>query len=176
MVCSGPKALLHFHLVVIVRSIIFVCKIPGTAQDVDNIIWSNLNIEQDYRQVHLSGWHKRKIKKNPTKFQKVKKIPLTLKICKSAANAISFYSETPYLSIYVSETFTQKGKAQIKKRETCGPPLLLGVIKIQKRFGYIRVFFAFWGKLVLPENGETRFFPPKTRISGNFEQILHYKI
>ena len=47
-----------------------------------------------------------------------------------------------------------------------------------------RLFFcAFQGKLVLSENGETRFFtmkldffPPKTRISGNFEQILHYKI
>ena len=102
-----------------------------------DMIW-----QQDYRQLHLSGWHKRKIKKNPTKFQKVKKILLTLKIFKSAANAISFYSETPYLSIYVSETFTQKGKAQIKKRETCGPPLLLGVIKIQKRFGYISLRFG----------------------------------
>ena len=41
-------------------------------------------------------------------------------------------SENPYfISIDVTKTFFSKGKTQIKKVKTCGPPLLLGVEKIQ---------------------------------------------
>ena len=49
--------------------------------------------------------------------KKLKKPLLALKIFKSAANAISFKSETPYFSINVMKTFSQREGTNKKNRK-----------------------------------------------------------
>ena len=76
-------------------------------------------------------------KKNSTKLKNDYKISTgteNLQKC-SKCNLLFFWK--PLFEHRCYQDFFSKGKAQIKKRKTCSPPLSLGVQKIQKRFGSV---------------------------------------
>ena len=70
---------------------------------------------------------------------------LTLKFRKSTANAISFCSENPYLSIYVNETFSPWGRHKSKKGKHVNL-LICMVIKTMPQV--LLCVAAFWLKMI----------------------------
>ena len=75
--------------------------------------------------------------------EKATKFLLALKIRISAANAISFHSGTPYLSIDASETFSQRGRQNLKTKNLGSSSFIRGTKNSKEVY-----VAAVWHKIV----------------------------